>query len=155
MSADLRKLLKDAIAEYPDAEVSEIATLVANTAPAKSLRSFLAETLVDEVRNLMGESRRDSMDGALGDRPPSPKMRDRASWWADMLLQRVHVNGKWISLSDCTFDDLQACIDEREQLISRVSGQIENYKRLQKLMTEHGSRRVADIPAQQEWKQAS
>jgi len=73
----------------------------------------------------------------LGGSNRSPKVKERANWWAKMLTEQVSVNGKWKMLCDCTFDDLQACIDDREQLISRVSGQIDNYKRLQKLMIQH------------------
>ncbi|CNH19124.1 Uncharacterised protein [Mycobacterium tuberculosis] len=78
-------------------------------------------------------------------------MRDRASWWAQMLTERVKVGDAWIALGDCTYEDLQECIDEREKLIARVSGQVDNFKRLQKLMKDHKAQRLSDVPAQEAW----
>lgn len=150
MTADLKSLLRQAIADHPGKSPAEIAFIVAENAPMKLLRGFLAQALVDMARNAIGERRRDSLDGAVGENP-SPKLRDRASWWTRMLAERVNVNGRWIVLGECTYDDLQACIDDREKLIGRIHGQIENYKRLQKLMAQHGAKTVSDVPAQTEW----
>lgn len=146
--SEVRKYVRDAIAAHPEYGPQEIAVSAAEQVPANLLRTCLAEALVDEARTLIGASRRQSMDNTVSD---SPKMRDRAQWWSQMLTERVNVNGTWMALGDCSFDDLQVCIDEREKLISRVSDQIENYKRLQKLMVEHKAKRVSDVPAQSKW----
>lgn len=149
MTADVRKYIGDAITAHPDASAQEIAVYAADAVPVKELRVCLAAALVDMSRHLIGNGRRNAMDGALNSN--SPKMRDRASWWAKMLGERVNVGGVWKVLADCTFDDLQACIDDREMLISRISGQIDNYKRLQKLLIEHRAKTVAEVPDQTEW----
>lgn len=152
MSSELRGYVKAAIAEHPDAGVQELAIYASNAIPVKQLRIFMAESLVDLVRQLVGDSRRKSMDNALGDGPTiSPKMRDRASWWAQMLTERVNVDGEWKALGDCTADDLTSVIDEREKLMNRISGQIENFKQLRKLMAEHDAEYVSNIPPQKSW----
>lgn len=142
--------LRDALADNPDADVYELAALASDAVPEDVVRRVLTLALVPIAREVVGSSRRNSMDG-LSPNNNSPKMRDRASWWAKMLTERVSVGGVWKLLGECTFDDLQECIDGREQLISRVSGQIDNYKRLQKLMIQHKAKQVADVPAQSEW----
>ncbi|ORV82867.1 hypothetical protein AWC11_23190 [Mycobacterium interjectum] len=149
----VREYVVEAIAAHPSADVREIAEAAAGLAPAKELRSCLAEALVHVVREEIGRTRRDSIDGALGKK--SPKLRDRASWWEKMLTERVNIGGALKPLGDCTFDELGLCIASREKLIGQISEQIDNYKHLQKLMVEHGAGRVRDIPAQTEWKRAS
>ncbi|WP_230870814.1 hypothetical protein [Mycobacterium canetti] len=147
--SEVKQYVREALHALPGAGAVDVAAAAAEQVPAGRLRVCLAEALVDMARLLAAQSRRDALDNSLSN--DSPKVRDRASWWAQMLTERVHVNGLWMALGDCTFDDLQACIDERERLISRVSGQIENYKRLQKLMIQHKAQRVCDVPAQTEW----
>lgn len=129
----------------------EMAVHASNLVPVSELRICLAQALVHTCREQMGRSRRQSMDNALGDAPVSPKLRDRASWWAQMLIETVSVNGESKALGDCTFDDLEACIADRHTLVERVQGQIDNYQRLQKLLLNHSAKRVSDIPPQTEW----
>lgn len=155
MSADTqvdspRAYVRAVLSDHPDADIYELARIAADAVEEQDLRLVLAAALVQVAREVVGDSRRDSMSN-LGGGNRSPKQRGIANWWAKMLTEQVSVNGKWKTLRDCTFDDLQACIDEREQLISRVGGQIENYKRLQKLMVQHKAKQVSDVPAQTEW----
>jgi hypothetical protein len=149
-TSGVRRYVKQALTDHPDAGPQEIATYAAAQVPQKELRDCLAEALVDLSRILIGTGRRDALDGAVGNN--SPKMQDRALWWTQMLTERVNIGGEWKALGDCTLDDLAACIAEREKLIGRISDQIDNYRRLQKLMIENKAQRVSDIPAQTERK---
>lgn len=154
-SNSIYKYVRTALAAHPGTDASGLSVYASNLVPAKELRGCLAGAIVHIAREEIGKARRDSMDNALGDKPPSPKMQDRASWWSQMLSEMVSVNGEMKALGDCTFDDLQACIDDREQLINRISGQVENYKRLQKLMVQHRAKVVSDVPPRTDLEQAS
>jgi hypothetical protein len=155
MSAETKTSVNDYVWQALDAHKGcsseEVAIYAADLVPGKELRACLAQALVHVCRELEGKSRRRSMDAALNDRPVSPKLRARASWWAQMLSETVRVNGERKVLGDCTFDDLEACIADRQHLVGHIEKQIDNYQRLQKLMLNHSAKQVSDIPPQTEW----
>ena len=148
------KYIKETIAAHPDADPHEIASETAATVPTEELRACLSEALVDLARITLGAHRRGAMDNAVGP-ARSPKVEERASWWAKMLAERVYVGDEWKTLGQCTYDDLGEVIGARKELIARISGQIENFERLQQLMIHHEVERVSDIPPQSEWVDAA
>lgn len=164
MSVELRTLIREVALDLPEADPREIAQSVAKRTPKANLAAFYAEALVELVTDILRHDRRGAMDHALKERDQpspkpsnrSPKRDERRDWWAEMLSSRVHIgDSEWKTLDLCTVDDLQFCVDERQNNIDRLNGQILNYKQLIQLMVKHGARTVADLPPQKDWKAAA
>lgn len=145
----LDALVREVAADHPDSNPRELAGFVAKLTPQEDLIAFYADALVDRVRHILGDERRGSMvEGSNR----SPKLEQRRDWWREMLVSRVHVGGgNWKQIGECTIDDLTACITERQQNVERLGVQIENFKRLAKLMASKGARIVSDLPPQANW----
>lgn len=150
-SVRLRELVRQVVADHPGATIRELAEYVAKLTDDADVTEFytvLLERLVDEV---LSHQRRGAMDRNLKARNRSPKLEQRRRWWADLLAARVHVGATLKTVGECTVDDLQVCVDERQVHIERVQSQILNYQKLIELMVKHGARTVADLPEQEKW----
>lgn len=88
MSAELRALVRATADEYVDADPRELARHVAKATPDESVMDFYTEALVDMVRYVLGAERQSLLNRGKGGGGFSPKVRDRADWWADL---RRHV----------------------------------------------------------------
>lgn len=156
MSSDLRALIREVAADHPHAAPSEIARHVAKLTPADDLIDFYSEALTQICTQLLGHDRRQLMDGPCDDTtgsksPNSSKLRERRTWWANLLASRVPVGEEWKQLGDCTVDDLQFCIDERRAHIAGVEKQINNFEHLIHLMEANGAQIARDLPPQSDW----
>jgi hypothetical protein len=159
MSAELNSLIREVATDHPGADPREIAQHVAKLTEKDVLTEFYAEALVPGVRAILSAERNHLLDGppasepvTKGKRRPSPKVDSIRNWWAELLAARVHVgDSHWKTLGTCTVDDLQFCVDERQQLIVRIETQAQNYQKLITLMVKHGARTVADLPPQARW----
>lgn len=154
MSAELNALIREVAEDNPDADPREIAEKVAKLTEPEKVVQFYAECLVQQVLVVLGQDRRTALGGhAKGKgRNTSSKLQDRRQWWSDLLGSRVHIgDSNWKQLGACTVDDLQFCINERAQLIVANQNQMNNFKRLQQLMTKHGAKTVSDLPPQTDW----
>jgi hypothetical protein len=175
LTATLNQLVRETAETMPgDATPAEIAAAVI-AAAGDRMGEFLLELVTDRVYAVLGAGRRASLNGlsaSLNGRPPkagrrrspvpdpspgpdlkhrrSPKVDRHGLWWAEALKERVPVgDGEWKRLGDCTIDDLQHSIAEREALIGTVRGQINNYASLIAVMRRHGAARVSDLTADQ------
>lgn len=161
--SDIRDIIR-AAAEEQGAEIDldVLATAVAERTPKNRLMEFYTYALRQLVADVIRADRQMNLDNAMKDRaapPPSnrsPKLKDRRDWWAEMLASHVHLgNSLYKALGDCTIDDLEFCVDERELNIRRIQGQVQNYRQLIQLMVKHGARTVAGLPPQKDWKAAA
>jgi hypothetical protein len=152
--ASLRDLVREVIAENPDATVQEIAEYVAKLTPEENLMDFFIEALVRIVDEILGAQRRTALD-KVSKGNKSAKLERRRKWWADLLASRVHVGDELKRLGNCTVDDLQLCVDERRNHIRLVEGQIMNYEKLMQMMVKHGARTVEELPEQDKWEDAA
>lgn len=159
MSNELRELIRSTAEEYPFADPLELAHHVAKLTPKHSLHDFYVEALNQVVSNVLGESRRNAFKALQQPQPQprpgnanhSPKLAQRRDWWAELLRQRVPVGHVWKVIGECTADDLQACIAEREKHIAGFRLQIANFAHLQALLHKHDVRTVAELPPQEKW----
>ena len=166
--SELRTLIRQVAQDNPESSLREIAEYVAKLTPEDDREAFYVEALGAVVLNVVGQDRRVSMDGpaprskgnsndsaprSKGNSNSSPKLRERAAWWDQLKAQRVQVNGDTKLIGNCTVDDLQACVDEREKQIAGFQAQIANFQSLIALMVKHGARTVDDLPPQTDWPQ--
>lgn len=146
---DLRAAVIEVLDTTSLTEPSDIAAQVAKDVPAKQLRAALTEALVSFVANV--NQRRRMNNPLLGHAPQvrsgrSTKVAGIANWWAAALRDRVHVDGGWKLLRDCTFDDLMFAAAERREHARRNEAKADQYETLAKLLREHSVDRVADLP---------
>lgn len=161
MNPDLRVLINVARTRCPYASPEQIAENVAEATAPEDVSRFYRELLVQAVRTVTNQQRRDNAPPAPKpkERPtpaPSPKLQERRSWWQNTLDTRVHVGGGVEkTIATCTVDDLEFCIKERSVAIERIDHQIDNFRQLVSLLDEHDVDTVAQLPEQTQWKRVS
>lgn len=163
MDAGLRSLIVDVAAQHPHAGPQEVADYVAIATSAADVDRWYRELLVQAVRTVTNQQRRDTAPPAPKpmpkDRPtpaPSTKLQERRSWWQNTLDTRVHVGGGVEkTIATCTVDDLEFCIKERSVAIERIDHQIDNFRQLVSLLDKHDVDTVAQLPEQTQWKRVS
>jgi hypothetical protein len=162
MNHDLQALIKATIVKYPHAGPEELAMYVVQATPAGDVKAFYAHLLIGVCRTTINVHRSGSKHGP---RPqpkptqsprPSPKLEERRTWWAEMLtVEMVLADKSRKVLGDCTTDDLQYCIKDREQYIEFLDNQIYNLQQIVELMGRHRVATVRELPEQQQWGRAS
>jgi len=169
---DLRADVKAVLESTSLTDPGEVADKVAESIPAKSLRSALRVTLRAYVRQVMAESRtlsapnfrpapvhptpvssgghtRSGAQSRTAAAGRSPKVRAIRDGWQRQLDARVHVgDSEWKFLGDCTHDNLNALAAEREANADKNRAWARHYRGLAALLTEHGAETVRDLPAE-------
>ncbi len=147
MSAELRALVREVIADHPGANPTELAGYVAKLTPQQQILDFYAEALHGYVAEIVGFDRRSSMDKALGRnvKNRSAKLVNRRLHFAAMMTESVRAAEGWKQVGDCTIDDLRFCIQERVVTIERTQRQISNFEQLVDLMKQHEVRVAKDL----------
>lgn len=144
MSASLNTLVRTVAAEHPEVPSNKLAQLVAEATDPADLPEFYIAALQPLVSDMIRLNRNAALNSPKG---RSPKREDRASWWQQVLGERVYVGeARWKTLGDCTFDDLQFCIGERQDQIAALQGQIVKYEVIAAAMQQHAAEKVADLP---------
>jgi hypothetical protein len=147
----LRDLVREVIADHPDASPRELAELVAKLAPAERIADLFTDLLVPLVNDVLSQQLRNALNRNFKQKARSPKLEERRRWWHELLAARVHVGGELKVVAECTVEDLSTCIEERRAHIADVQAQIVNYEKLIALMTQHGVETVAELPEQESW----
>jgi hypothetical protein len=143
MSA-LTALIRDTVAEHPDDTHDAVARIVAEATPADDLCSFYVEALTPLVAACIRLSRNAALNNKQG---KSPKLDDRRAWWRRVLRERVHVGDhRFVTIAECTIEDLEFCITERAEAISKLHSQIAKYEAIRAAMLEHGVCTAAELP---------
>lgn len=157
MNGALRKAILTVAEQHPHFGPQEVAHLVAENTPVEQLRSHYRDALISTCRAVINKHRRDVQPRPQPQAPPaprreSPKLTDRRNWWAEMLAKRIHVgDGVQKALADCTIENLEFGLKERDELRDRLGHQMDNISRLIALMTRFGARTVRQLPPQQPW----
>lgn len=140
----LAALIRDVVAEHPNAHPHKIARVVAERTEPDDLYNFYVASLERMVAERIRVDRNATMNSKQG---RSPKVEQRKSWWARMLRERVHVgDSTWKALGDCGVDDLDFCINERLDQIGALEGQILKYQTIRAAVLTHGVDTVAELP---------
>lgn len=140
----LFSLVREIIAEFPTAHPHKLARLVVERTPEGNLEEYYLTALERVVGDVLRSSRNATMNSKQS---RSAKTEQRRGWWAQMLTERVHVGeSKWKPLGQCSADDLQFCISERQEQIGKLSGQIAKYEAILDAVLEHDAVVVADLP---------
>lgn len=151
---ELNQLIRDVVASADaDATPLGLAEAVVEKAGEDLLSAVVIDLVADQVQCVLRADRRAALNRRPGGPRPgsvSPKLERRRDWWARTLDTRVCVGeGTWRRLGDCTVEDLQYCISERETLIGQVRNQIDNYAAIIAAMRKYKVRRVSDLTAEQ------
>lgn len=136
----LRDLIRKVAADHPGESPTLIAHYVAKKTPHALIEEFYTQALRGVVNEVLGYSRRSSMDRALSGAaaaPVSAKLAERRRYFSSMMEESVRGREGWKLLGDCTIDDLKFCIEDRLALIDRTQGQIDYYSRIICLMEQH------------------
>lgn len=157
MSIDIRALARDAIAESPSHDPHVVAKIAAGKITGEQAIDLVEVLFPDVVRRIYRNDRNDALaDGRGGTTHNSyrgnvpPKLRDRQDWWTRLLETNVHVGaGEWRPVGDCTVDNLEAAIMERQQQIAKLGNVIRDFGRLVDLLREHEVMVVRELPPQE------
>ena len=148
---NLRELIREVAADMSDESTPhDIAIKVAESVPMNQVKALFVESLGEIVRRVVGFDRQASLTNVVkgGTSTPakSAKLKQRRSWWEAMCESRVHIGkGEWKLIGSCTVDDLQFCIDERQQQIAQLNGQIVNFTALLDALERTGVETVSEL----------
>lgn len=143
----LRTLIICTLAETSATDPRDIAVRVVKHIPPERIGHVLVESLVAEVRGVMGAQRNAALSKALAPGYRSPKVAGIRNHWAEMCAARIHVGrGEWKSLARCDNDDLAYAERERRADAEREVRRADMYGRLRHLLQRHGVRTVGDLP---------
>ena len=156
----LRDLICATADQHPHMGAEELATLVAGATPAERVGRYYRDLLSGTVRTVVNQHRRQPNPPQAKPQPqpkptpPSPKLEQRRSWWQEALAREVHVGGGISkSIGDCTADDLEFCIKERDAAIERIEEQLGNLRRFLALLRVHDATTVGELPEQTSWRE--
>jgi hypothetical protein len=144
MSNPLNDLIRDTIANHPRWDPYKIAATVAELVAPEDLPAFFLATLEPYVVSRMGQARNYSLNSP---KSHSPKLAERRTWWERVKREKVFVGDyQWKAVRNCTLDDLRFVIEQRQQMIGALQGQILKYETIAAAMEEHGADTVDDLP---------
>lgn len=144
---NLRELIRDVAADMPgDATPRDIAEKVDGQLSAQDRKAIFVDALASIVASSLRWERRSAFAGRKAAPAKSAKLVQRRSWWEAMCESRVHVgNGEWKQLGSCTAEDLQFCVEERQQQIASLQGQIVNFTALLDALERTGVATVSEL----------
>lgn len=141
---NLTTLINTVIHEHPQAHAHKIATLVAERVEPEHLLDYLIAALEPMVADRIRLSRNSTMNSK---KSRSPKTEERRNWWQRLLREKVHIGDcTWKPLGDCTIENLEYCISERQDQIGAIMGQIAKFEAIADAMRVHGVVTVAELP---------
>jgi len=140
----LISLVRSVIAKHPAAHPHKVAQLVAEATEADDLHSYY----VTALERIVADQVRFDRNATLNSKQrKSSKLDRRQSWWARVLRERVYVGeSTWKPLGDCTVDDLDFCITERQTQIGALQGQIIKYEAIRDAMLANNADTAGDLP---------
>ena len=141
---ELNSLIREVASEFPDAHPHKLAKLVAERTEPELMFDFYVVALERLVADRIRLDRNATMNSG---KSRSPKLEERRTWWARMLAERVHVgDSKWKPLGDCTVDDIDFCISERNDQVGALLGQIAKFETIRDAMLSHSVVTAAELP---------
>lgn len=159
----LRQLIREVAETSVLADPGALAEEVARLVPDEHIQTAFAEMLRGYVRQVLSEDRtfpflpqpRTTPEDKSRPRAGRPANRSRKvagirEAWAKVLSERVHVGPAptdWKLFGDCTVDDLDFMAGEREQIAEANHVKAEQYRKVRKLLVEHGASTVRDLPS--------
>lgn len=156
----LRHLIREVAASSALTDPGALAKEVAKRVPEEHIHDAFEEMLRPYVRQVIAEGRtfpaRDSQQSKT--RPPAGRPGNR-SWkrdgikleWAKVLRERVHVGpaaSDWKLFGDCDAADLDFMIEERERIADANHAKADQYRKVRRLVAEHGVATVRELPEQ-------
>lgn len=143
-STSLTALIREVVADSPDAPPSKVAQVVAERTDAEHLHTFYTAALERIVSDVIRENRNATLNSKKG---RSAKLEERRSWWARLLRERVHVgDSTYKAIGECTAEDFDFCINERLDQIGALRGQITKLETLRDALITHGVTTVSELP---------
>lgn len=140
----LNHLIRETIANHPTDTAQQIAQLVCELTAPEDLARFYTQALESLVADAIRSHRNSTLNSHSG---RSVKLEQRRAWWQRVLQERVHVgNADYKPIGDCTADEIEFCIIERIQQVSRLNEQIRKFEKIRAAMLEHGAATVANLP---------
>lgn len=151
---NLRSLVRDVLASTDEADPGVIGGMVIAKIDAADRDAALTQSMRLFVRQIISETRIGNAPAEVGNVHPinrgastSLKVAAIREGWQRRLRDRVHVGGsEWKQLGACTYDDLQAAANERQQLAERNSAWARHYRALASAVLEADVETVRDLP---------
>lgn len=145
---DIHQTIRSTIAGSSLRGPREIAGKVAENVPQKHLRSVLAATLQEFVRQELQKARRPLSPVASAPRSGrSAKVSAIRDGWRKTLAGQFHVgNSEWQVLADCSYENVQFLAAERHEHARRTAAAGAMFDALAEAMKAHGVDRVGDLP---------
>lgn len=156
----LRGLIRDLCASTDLTDPRDLAASAVRRLADDELRAELDAAAVSTAREVLsvlrassiatddpaGRSTSDTQSGSAG-RVPSQHGRTALirNWVAEQMRARLHVEGQWKLLRDCTLADLAFAAQERRQIAAATAAEAERYDRLAKAVADSGADSVGDL----------
>jgi hypothetical protein len=152
---DLGDLIRDHLAANPFETDEVIARGVVDATPDHQVVEFYTTAVRRLVADYRRLARNEAVSNALSENPPDfhqPRTRSRKvssirTWWAMMLESSVKLgDGAYHLLGDCTLDDIDYLISDREARAVELQKKAAEYQRLRDHMVDSGVKRLRDAP---------
>lgn len=138
LSGIIRAILDETDLTTPEAVAAE----AVRRTPDEHIREFYRQAVRGQARVQMH---------AIPSTPPAVTRSAKFAAIADMhsrqLKARVFVGDQWKMLGQCTYDDVLALADSRQQLAEENAAAAEKFRRVAKELQNAGAETVADLPA--------
>ncbi|MDQ6524285.1 hypothetical protein RB608_11770 [Nocardioides sp. LHD-245] len=150
----LRHCVRDVLSRTSEADPGVLAGLVLDEIPADAREVALAQAMRLFVRQIISENRTAHHRGSSapvhrsGQSVKVAAIRDN---WQRRLHDRVHgADSQWKILADCTYEDLCAAANEREELAARNSAWAREYRAMASAVLDAGAETFSDLPVEQQ-----
>lgn len=148
----LRVIVREVLAQTEEADPGVIAGMVVGRIAKKDRDAALSQAMRLFVRQVISETR-------VGNRPSnvtpihrtgqSAKVAAIRDGWQRRLRDRVHVGASlWKQLGDCTYDDLLAAANERQEHADRNAAWAREYRAMASAVLDADVERFADLPVE-------
>jgi hypothetical protein len=144
---DLTVLIREAAAEHPDAQPTDLARFVVKKTSDYDMAEFYEQALCALIPNVLRHERNAAVDHVIRREPnPSAKLEGIRSYWGDLLQSQIVTADGWKPMGDCTVDDFNYAIDMRAAKIAEIEGKVRDLTVLRDHMLKTGATHLRDAP---------
>lgn len=142
MTMNLRAAVQQAMQSSSSTDPSSIARELLSQIEDEELRDALAQALPAFVMSQVTRSRA----GVPAQNPGrSQKVAAIRAHWERFLAERVQVDGVWMTMAECTADDVTALAGYRRQVAEKNLAHARRFDQLAKTMRSEGAVTVAAL----------
>lgn len=145
---NLREAVESVLESGELASPEAVAAQVVSNLGARQVRAALEQALPGFVRTQMQNRRASNtiLAGSANAPARSSKVAGIRDAWANALRDRVHVDGGWKLLGECSYADLMFAAQERRSHAARNLAKADQFESLAARLESAGAATVADLP---------